>query len=65
MNGFDWDSAAASPKDEEIDNAAIGGKLNSLVYPRGKALAHTAGPMLLQYACDGCPVDVGRIWTKD
>ena len=38
MNGFDWASAAISPKDDEIDNAAISDKLNSLMHHRGKAL---------------------------
>jgi len=32
--------------------------------PRERARAHPAGPMLLQYARDGSPVDVGRVWTN-
>lgn len=65
LQGFDWASAAASTKDIETDDAAIGGEFNGLMIPRGKARTHPAGPMLLQYARDGCPVDVGRVWTND
>ena len=36
-----------------------------LMQPRGRALLHPAGPMLLQYAQRGCPVDVGRPWSKE
>jgi hypothetical protein len=31
--------------------------------PRNKVLDHPAGPDLLQYALDGCPVDCGNDWT--
>jgi hypothetical protein len=34
-----------------------------LIYPRNKVLDHPAGPDLLQYALDGCPVDCGDDWT--
>ena len=42
------------------------GELGSgrLMEPRGRALAHPAGPLLLEYARQGCPVDVGRPWSK-
>ena len=32
--------------------------------PRVLTRAHPAGTMLLQYARDGCPVDVRRRWSK-
>ena len=32
--------------------------------PRGNAKMHPAGPLLLKYARNGCPVNVGRQWTK-
>ena len=35
-----------------------------LMEPRGRALAHPAGPLLMEYAREGCPVDVGRPWSK-
>lgn len=28
-------------------------------------MLHPAGPLLLHYAREGCPVDVGRPWSKD
>ena len=34
------------------------GELCRLMQPRGRALVHPAGPLLLEYARDGCPVDV-------
>ena len=42
------------------------GELGSghLMEPRGRALAHPTGPLLLEYARQGCPVDVGRPWSK-
>ena len=42
------------------------GELGSgrLMEPRGRAFAHPAGPLLLEYARQGCPVDVGRPWSK-
>jgi hypothetical protein len=33
------------------------------MYPRKEVLDHQAGPHLLQYALDGCPVDCGDDWT--
>ena len=41
------------------------GESGRLMEPRGRALAHPAGPLLLEYAREGCPVDVGRPWTKE
>jgi len=34
------------------------------MFPQGRARVHPLGPMLLQYAQDGCPVEVGRVWSK-
>jgi hypothetical protein len=36
-----------------------------LMYPRNEVLTHPAGPGLLQYAFDGCPVDCGDDWTLE
>jgi hypothetical protein len=36
-----------------------------LIYPRNESLIHPAGPDLLQYALDGCPVDCGDDWTLE
>jgi hypothetical protein len=36
-----------------------------LMYPRNKVLDHPAGPDLLQYALDGCPVNCGDNWTLE
>jgi hypothetical protein len=33
------------------------------MYPRNEVLYHPAGPHLLQYALDGCPVNCGDDWT--
>jgi hypothetical protein len=35
------------------------------MYPRNEVLDHLAGPELLQYALDGCPVDCGDNWTLE
>jgi len=35
------------------------------MYPRNEILDHPAGPILLQYALDGCPVDCGDDWTLE
>jgi hypothetical protein len=32
--------------------------------PRHEVLTHPAGPDLLQYATDGCPVDCGKSWSR-
>ena len=48
-----------------MQDAAIGGEFNDLMFPWGKARTHPAGLMLLQYARNGCLVNVGRVWTKD
>jgi hypothetical protein len=39
--------------------------IKGLMYPRKEVLDHTAGPGLLQYALDGCPVDCGNDWTLE
>ena len=39
------------------------GESGRLMEPRGRALAHPAGALLLEYATEGCPIDVGRPWT--
>ena len=31
--------------------------------PAGLALEHPAGELLMEYAMEGCPVNVGRDWT--
>jgi hypothetical protein len=36
-----------------------------LMYPRNEVLNHPAGPDLLQYALEGCPVDCGDDWTLE
>ena len=48
-----------------MKKVATEGELGRLMEPRGQTLVHPAGPMLLEYARDGCPVDVERPWTKD
>jgi hypothetical protein len=35
------------------------------MYPQNEVLNHPAGPDLLQYALDGCPVDCGDDWTLE
>jgi hypothetical protein len=35
------------------------------MYPRHEVLDHPAGPHLLQYALEGCPVDCGDDWTLE
>jgi len=32
--------------------------------PRG-AMIDTAGPLLLEYVKNGCPVEVERLWSKE
>ena len=41
------------------------GECRGHMFPRGRALRHKAGPLLLQYATHGCPVDCGRDWTAE
>ena len=64
LKNFDWVAAEATTMAHTIDDAAIGGEFRGLMVPRGRARQHPAGPMLLQYARDGCPVEVGRRWSK-
>ena len=52
------------PVRESKAKTKVRGELGRLMEPRGRALAHPAGPLLLEYAREGCPVDVGRPWTK-
>lgn len=33
--------------------------------PRHEVLTHPAGPDLLRYAVDGCPVDCGEQWSRE
>ena len=40
-------------------------KFKGLMFPRQEVLHHPAGPELLQYALDGCPVDCGDDWTLE
>ena len=40
-------------------------KMRGLMCPRMRALEHPAAPLLLEYARNGCPVDVGRNWTVE
>ena len=40
-------------------------RIRGLVFPRWRAEAHPAAPLLRQYASRGCPVDVGRDWTLE
>jgi hypothetical protein len=35
------------------------------MYPCNEVLDHPAGPHLLQYALDGCPVNCGDDWTLE
>ena len=35
------------------------------MYPRNEVMHHPAGPDLLQYALEGCPVDCGNDWTLE
>ena len=34
------------------------------MFPQGRAAAHPVGSILLEYAWNGCPVDVGRNWSR-
>ena len=36
-----------------------------LMRPRGDALMHPAGPILLEYATKGCPVDCSPAWPRE
>ena len=58
LSSFDW----ASPR---LATGDLQGNDIGLMCPRGLARAHPAETMLLQYARDGCPVKVGRQWSKD
>ena len=40
-------------------------QFKGLMFPRHEVLNHPAGPDLLQYALDGCPVDCGEDWTLE
>ena len=40
-------------------------RIRGLVVPRWRAREHPAAAMLLRYAQQGCPVDVGRDWTPE
>ena len=39
-------------------------KFKGLMLPRHEVLSHPAGPDLLRYAVDGCPVDCGEQWSR-
>jgi hypothetical protein len=39
--------------------------LRGLIFPRNDVLDHPAGPDLLQYALNGCPVDCGSSWSYE
>ena len=55
---------AKANKDKGKGNGKDKGKSSRLMEPRGRALSHPAGPLLLEYAREGCPVDIGRPWTR-
>jgi len=44
---------------------ATEGEFRSFMRPRGLALKHEAGPLLLRYATHGCPAKCGRPWTLE
>ena len=44
---------------------AVEGECQPLMYPRGLAIVHPAGPLLLRYKTRGFPVECGRPWSKD
>ncbi len=49
---------------KEIPIQATAGKYK-LMEPSGKALEHSAGDLLRQYAAKGCPVDTGPDWPLE
>ena len=59
------------PREQEVPTAPLTpsqSKLppfKGLMYPRHEVLDHPAGPDLLQYALEGCPVDCGDDWTLE
>jgi len=57
LASFDWVSPC-------VDNGDHQDKDMGLMFPRGLARVHPAGPMLLQYDQDDCPVDARRRWSK-
>ena len=71
LKDFSW-AVAPSPKPATCDSVngrgdkkRVEGESGVLMEPRGRALVHPAGPLLLEYAREGCPVDVGRQWSKE
>ena len=71
LKDFSW-AVAPSPKpatcdsvDVRGDKKRVEGESGVLMEPRGRALVHPAGPLLLEYAREGCPVNVGRPWSKE
>ena len=40
-------------------------KMRGLMCPKMRALEHPAAPLLLEYARNGCSVDVERNWTME
>jgi len=56
--GLTLDKASRLERDLTHD-----GKCITHIEPRGKTLMHPDGPLLVRYAQNGCPVDVGRPWT--
>lgn len=75
LQDFSW---AAAPLPELVErnghmSAANVGKIKKrctcesgrLMELRWRALSHPSGPLLLEYARDGCSVDIGRPWTKE
>lgn len=40
-------------------------QFKGLMFPRHEVLDHPAGPDLLEYALEGCPVDCGDDWTLE
>jgi hypothetical protein len=47
-----------------LPRTPIQSKFKGLMLPRHEVITHPAGPDLLRYATDGCPVDCGKSWSR-
>ena len=67
---FDWVNGYSVPGRKSClkikrETAKKEGMFSILMQPTNNALQHPAGPLLLKYAENGCPVEVGRSWTPE
>jgi len=68
LTEFGWDGDPAGhtrkqPLEKKLKKARVDDQCKRLMYPQGRAAAHLDGSMLLEYARNGYPVDVGRRWS--